>query len=253
VSSAPAPLDGVLGRLLTGGGQDARPRHVAIIMDGNGRWAKKRFLPRLAGHRKGIEAAKAVVRAAGDLGLEVITLYAFSTENWSRPADEVRDLMGLLRRFILDDIAELAENGVRLKVIGDWRALSPDLVTLIEDAITKTARNSRTTLVIALNYGSQAEIVASARALAERVRDGALEAEAITAELLEAGLETAGLPSPDLVIRTSGEQRLSNFLLWQAAYAELLFVDTLWPDFGKAELEAALGVYGQRERRFGGL
>jgi undecaprenyl diphosphate synthase len=226
---------------------------VAIIMDGNGRWAKKRFLPRLAGHRKGIEAAKAVVRAAGDLGLEVITLYAFSTENWSRPADEVRDLMGLLRRFILDDIAELAENGVRLKVIGDWRALSPDLVTLIEDAITKTARNSRTTLVIALNYGSQAEIVASARALAERVRDGALEAEAITAELLEAGLETAGLPSPDLVIRTSGEQRLSNFLLWQAAYAELLFVDTLWPDFGKAELEAALGVYGQRERRFGGL
>jgi undecaprenyl diphosphate synthase len=253
VSSAPAPLDGVLGRLSTGGGQDARPRHVAIIMDGNGRWAKKRFLPRLAGHRKGIEAAKAVVRAAGDLGLEVITLYAFSTENWSRPADEVRDLMGLLRRFILDDIAELAENGVRLKVIGDWRALSPDLVTLIEDAITKTARNSRTTLVIALNYGSQAEIVASARALAERVRDGALEAEAITAELLEAGLETAGLPSPDLVIRTSGEQRLSNFLLWQAAYAELLFVDTLWPDFGKAELEAALGVYGQRERRFGGL
>jgi undecaprenyl diphosphate synthase len=253
VSSAPAPLDGVLGRLSIGGGQDARPRHVAIIMDGNGRWAKKRFLPRLAGHRKGIEAAKAVVRAAGDLGLEVITLYAFSTENWSRPADEVRDLMGLLRRFILDDIAELAENGVRLKVIGDWRALSPDLVTLIEDAITKTARNSRTTLVIALNYGSQAEIVASARALAERVRDGALEAEAITAELLEAGLETAGLPSPDLVIRTSGEQRLSNFLLWQAAYAELLFVDTLWPDFGKAELEAALGVYGQRERRFGGL
>jgi undecaprenyl diphosphate synthase len=229
------------------------PRHVAIIMDGNGRWAKKRFLPRLAGHRKGIEAAKAIVRAAGDIGLEVITLYAFSTENWSRPAEEVGELMGLLRRFIIDDIAELAENGVRLRVIGDWRALSPDLVSLIEDAIAQTAGNSRTTLVIALNYGSQAEIVASARKLAEQVRDGALDAGAITAELLEAGLETAGLPAPDLVIRTSGEQRLSNFLLWQAAYAELLFVDTLWPDFGKAELEAALGVFSQRERRFGGL
>jgi undecaprenyl diphosphate synthase len=245
VSSAPA--------LATGAGQGAIPRHVAIIMDGNGRWAKKRFLPRIAGHRKGIEAAKAVVRAAGDLGLEVITLYAFSTENWSRPADEVSDLMALLKHFIQKDIAELARNGVRLRIIGDYRALAPDLVALIDDAIALTAANSKTTLVIALNYGSQAEIVAAARLLAVQVREGALDSAAITADLLGAGLETAGIPDPDLVIRTSGEKRLSNFLLWQAAYAELLFVDTLWPDFGAQELADAIVVYGQRERRFGGL
>jgi undecaprenyl diphosphate synthase len=245
VSSAPA--------LATGAGQGSLPRHVAIIMDGNGRWAKKRFLPRIAGHRKGIEAAKAVVRAAGDLGLEVITLYAFSTENWNRPADEVSDLMGLLKHFIQKDIAELARNGVRLRIIGDYRALAPDLVSLIDEALALTAANSKTTLVIALNYGSQAEIVAAARLLAEQVRDGSLVPSAITAEHLGAGLETSGIPDPDLVIRTSGEQRLSNFLLWQAAYAELLFVDTLWPDFGAKELKAALGVYAQRERRFGGL
>jgi undecaprenyl diphosphate synthase len=239
--------------LAAGAGQGSLPRHVAIIMDGNGRWAKKRFLPRIAGHRKGIEAAKAVVRAAGDLGLEVITLYAFSTENWNRPADEVSDLMGLLKHFIQKDIAELAENGVRLRIIGDYRALAPDLVSLIDEALALTAANSKTTLVIALNYGSQAEIVASARALAEQVREGALDPSAITAEHLGAGLETSGIPDPDLVIRTSGEQRLSNFLLWQAAYAELLFVDTLWPDFGAQELADAIAVYGQRERRFGGL
>jgi undecaprenyl diphosphate synthase len=245
VSSAPA--------LATGAGQGSLPRHVAIIMDGNGRWAKKRFLPRIAGHRKGIEAARAVVRAAGDLGLEVITLYAFSTENWNRPADEVSDLMGLLKHFIQKDIAELADNGVRLRIIGDYRALAPDLVTLIDEAIALTAANRKTTLVIALNYGSQAEIVAAARLLAEQVRDGSLESTAITADLLGAGLETAGIPDPDLVIRTSGEKRLSNFLLWQAAYAELLFVDTLWPDFGATELADAIAIYGQRERRFGGL
>jgi undecaprenyl diphosphate synthase len=245
VNSAPA--------LATGAGQGSLPRHVAIIMDGNGRWAKKRFLPRIAGHRKGIEAAKAVVRAAGDLGLEVITLYAFSTENWNRPADEVSDLMGLLKHFIQKDIAELARNGVRLRIIGDYRALAPDLVTLIDDALTLTAANCKTTLVIALNYGSQAEIVAAARLLAEQVREGALDPSAITADMLGAGLETAGIPDPDLVIRTSGEKRLSNFLLWQAAYAELLFVDTLWPDFGAQELADAIAVYGQRERRFGGL
>jgi undecaprenyl diphosphate synthase len=245
VSSAPA--------LATGAGQGAIPRHVAIIMDGNGRWAKKRFLPRIAGHRKGIDAAKAVVRAAGDLGLEVITLYAFSTENWNRPADEVSDLMGLLKHFIQKDIAELASNGVRLRIIGDYKALSPDLVILIDEAIARTAANSKTTLVIALNYGSQAEIVTAARLLAEQVQAGALESTAITAELLGARLGTAGIPDPDLVIRTSGEQRLSNFLLWQAAYAELLFVDTLWPDFGAKELADAIAEYGQRERRFGGL
>jgi undecaprenyl diphosphate synthase len=229
------------------------PRHVAIIMDGNGRWAKKRMLPRIAGHRRGIEAAKAVVRAAGDFGLEVLTLYAFSTENWNRPADEVGDLMGLLRHFIQADIAELAANGVRLKVIGDYRALSPELVALIDDAIAKTAANSGTTLVIALNYGSQAEITNAVKAIASRVGNGEIAAEAITADHISNALETADWPAPDLLIRTSGEQRLSNFLLWQTAYTELLFVDTLWPDFGAEHLKKALTNYGKRERRFGGL
>lgn len=229
------------------------PRHVAIIMDGNGRWAKRRFLPRIAGHRKGIEAAKAVVRAAGDLGIEVLTLYAFSTENWRRPADEVSDLMGLLRRFIVDDLEELAANGVRLRIIGDYQALQPDLVKLIDDAMAKTAANTRTTLVIALNYGSQAEIARAAQRLAARVQSGEIDLDGVTSEALDAELYTADIPPPDLVIRTSGEQRLSNFLMWQAAYAELMFVDTLWPDFGKAELADALREFGERERRFGGL
>ena len=229
------------------------PRHVAIIMDGNGRWAKKRFLPRMAGHRKGIEAAKAVVKAAGDFGLEVLTLYAFSTENWSRPAEEVSELMGLLRHFIKADIAELAQNGVQLRVIGNYRALAPDLVKLIEEAVEKTAANTKTTLVIALNYGSQAEITQAVRELACDAAKGMIDPAAITAEHVSARLETSDWPAPDLLIRTSGEQRLSNFLLWQAAYAELLFVETLWPDFGRAELKAALDQYAHRERRFGGL
>ncbi len=234
-------------------GQAPIPRHVAIIMDGNGRWAKKRLLPRIAGHRKGIEAAKAVVRAAGDLGLEVLTLYAFSTENWNRPADEVGDLMGLLRHFIKTDIAELAANGVRLRVIGDYRALSPELVKLIDEAIEQTAANTGTTLVIALNYGSQAEITNAVRAIAARVSTGEIAADAITTDHISNALETADWPAPDLLIRTSGEQRLSNFLLWQTAYTELLFVDTLWPDFGAEHLKQALANYGTRERRFGGL
>ncbi len=229
------------------------PRHVAIIMDGNGRWAKRRHLPRIAGHRKGIEAAKAVVRAAGDLGIDVLTLYAFSTENWRRPADEVSDLMGLLRRFIIDDIDELAANGVRLRIIGNYQALKPDLVKLIDEAMVRTAGNTRTTLVIALNYGSQLEIARAAQILAARVQDGTLTVDQITPDALEAELYTSDIPAPDLVIRTSGEQRLSNFLLWQAAYAELIFVDTLWPDFGKNELASAITAYGERERRFGGL
>jgi undecaprenyl diphosphate synthase len=245
VSSAPA--------LASATGQGSLPRHVAIIMDGNGRWAKKRFLPRIAGHRKGLEAAKAVVRAAGTLGLEVLTLYAFSTENWNRPAEEVSDLMGLLRHFIRVDIAELAENGVQLRVIGDYQALAPDLVALIDEAIATTAGNSRTTLVIALNYGSQLEITNALKGLARRVRDGDLNPDEIKEADITAALETCDLPAPDLLIRTSGEHRLSNFLLWQAAYAELLFVDTLWPDFGAEELRDALTAYGRRERRFGGL
>lgn len=246
MTSASAPV-------AVAGAGNKTPRHVAIIMDGNGRWAKSRGLPRIAGHRKGIEAAKAVVRAAGDLGLEVLTLYAFSTENWRRPEDEVNDLMGLLRHFIKHDINELAANGVRLKVIGDYQALKPDLVQLIDDAVAKTAANTRTTLVIALNYGAQAEIVRATRKLAELVAQGQLRAEQIDAGKIEAGLFTADLPAPDLLIRTSGEKRLSNFLLWQLAYAELMFVDTLWPDFNQDHLAAALVDFGGRDRRFGGL
>jgi undecaprenyl diphosphate synthase len=246
VSAAPAPA--------AASGQGGKiPRHVAIIMDGNGRWAKRRLLPRIAGHRKGIEAAKTVVRAAGDLGVDVLTLYAFSTENWRRPADEVGDLMGLLRHFIVSDLDELAANGVRLRIIGEYKALQPDLVDLIDKAIVRTASNSKTTLVIALNYGSQAEILRATCLLAEQVRDGVIESSDITEQMMESVLDTADLPPPDLVIRTSGEQRLSNFLMWQAAYAELMFVDTLWPDFGKAELAAALDDFAARERRFGGL
>jgi undecaprenyl diphosphate synthase len=239
--------------LAAGAGAGGVPRHVAIIMDGNGRWAKKRFLPRIAGHRKGIEAARASVRAAGDLGIEVLTLYAFSSENWRRPAEEVSDLMGLLRHFIQNDIEELAQNGVRLRVIGNYEALQPDLVELIDNAIARTSTNSATTLVIALNYGSQAEIIRAVQRLATDARDGALDPASINEEAIERQLYTADLPPLDLLIRTSGEQRLSNFLLWQAAYAEMLFVDTLWPDFGKAELAAALEIYGARQRRFGGL
>ena len=222
------------------------PRHVAIIMDGNGRWAKQRHLPRLAGHKAGVEAVRRVTRAARALGIEALTLYAFSSENWRRPAEEVGDLMGLLRLFIRSDLAELAREKVRLRVIGDWRALAPDLVALIEDATARTAANTGPILAIALNYGAQAELAAAARRLAERgapIDEAAIEAE----------LDTAALPPLDLVVRTSGEQRLSNFLLWQAAYAELLFVDTLWPDFDAGALAEAVAVFGQRQRRYGGL
>ncbi|RZM11101.1 MAG: di-trans,poly-cis-decaprenylcistransferase [Sphingomonas sp.] len=222
------------------------PRHVAIIMDGNGRWAKQRHLPRLAGHKAGVEAVRRVTRAARALGIEALTLYAFSSENWRRPAEEVGDLMGLLRLFIRSDLAELARENVRLRVIGDWRALAPDLVALIEDATARTAANTGPILAIALNYGAQAELAAAARRLAERgapIDEAAIEAE----------LDTAALPPLDLVVRTSGEQRLSNFLLWQAAYAELLFVDTLWPDFDADALAEAVAIYGRRQRRYGGL
>jgi undecaprenyl diphosphate synthase len=221
------------------------PRHIAIIMDGNGRWAKKRFLPRIAGHRKGIEAAKSIVRAAGDLGIEVLTLYAFSTENWNRPEEEVNDLMALLKHFIQRDVRELAKNGVRLRVIGNYRVLSKDLVELIDDAIAQTAANARTTLVIALNYGAQDELIRAANAAAQHGQ--------ITGESLEAHLDTAGLPPVDLLIRTSGEQRLSNFLLWQLAYAEMIFTQTLWPDFDGQSLVDAVASYAGRDRRFGGL
>ena len=220
-------------------------RHVAIIMDGNGRWAKKRFLPRVAGHKAGVEAVRTIVRAAGEMGLEAMTLYAFSSENWKRPEEEVSDLMGLMKRFILSDLDEFAANDVRLKIIGNWRALAPDVVELIEGALERTAGNSRTTLAVALNYGAQEELVRAANAAAV---DGP-----ITAEAIEAHLDTADLPPLDLLIRTSGEVRLSNFLLWQSAYAELYFTDKLWPDFKPADLQAALDHFARRERRYGGL
>jgi undecaprenyl diphosphate synthase len=225
-------------------GQNHGARHVAIIMDGNGRWAKKRHLPRALGHKKGVETVRDIVRAAGDFGLEALSLYAFSSENWKRPEDEISDLMGLLKSFIISDIDEFAANDVRLKIIGNYRALAPDIVELIDDAITRTANNQRTTLAVALNYGAQDELVRAAQAAAAQ--------GAVTAEAIEAHLDTADLPPLDLLIRTSGEQRLSNFMLWQAAYAELWFTETLWPDFSKEEFGQALTEFGTRERRYGG-
>ena len=224
---------------------DHGARHVAIIMDGNGRWAKKRLLPRVAGHKAGVEAVRTIVRAAGDLGIEAMTLYAFSSENWKRPEEEVSDLMGLMKRFILSDLDEFAANDVKLKVIGNWRALAPDVVALIENAIERTAGNKRTTLAVALNYGAQDELVRAANAAAAQ--------GGITAEAIEANLDTADMPPLDLHIRTSGEVRLSNFLLWQSAYAELYFTDILWPDFKPADLKAALDHFARRDRRYGGL
>jgi undecaprenyl diphosphate synthase len=216
-------------------------------MDGNGRWAKARHLPRVAGHRKGIETVRTVSRAARSLGIEVLTLYAFSSENWRRPAEEISDLMGLLRHFIKSDLDELAREGVRLRVIGDHTAFAPDLVDLIDGALARTASNTGSTLVIGLNYGSQDEIVRAVRKLVGH------DPAQIDAAAVEAALDTGDLPPVDLLIRTSGEHRLSNFMLWQAAYAELLFVDTLWPDFGADALNDALVAFHRRERRFGGL
>ena len=226
----------------------AVPRHVAIIMDGNGRWAKQRRLPRLAGHRAGVEAVRRVTRAARAMGVEALTLYAFSSENWRRPEEEVSDLMGLLRLFIRSDLDELARENVRLRVIGDYKRFSPDLVSLVESAIARTAGNDGPILAIALNYGAQAELAAAVRRLAAR-----LPADQIDEAAIEAELDTAALPPLDLLIRTSGEQRLSNFLLWQAAYAELLFVDTLWPDFDGDALADAIAAFSRRQRRYGGL
>ena len=219
-------------------------RHVAIIMDGNGRWAKKRHLPRAVGHQRGVEAVRTLVRAAREMGLEALTLYAFSTENWRRSEDEVSTLMGLLKRYIQEDLAEFVANNVRLRIIGDYSVLARDIVELLDEALAKTTANDGTTLVVALNYGAQDEI---ARAAAKAAAKGP-----ITPEAIEAELDTAGLPPLDLLIRTSGEVRLSNFLLWQAAYAEMIFTDVLWPDFKPAHLAEALEEFSRRERRYGG-
>ncbi|MET1112520.1 MAG: isoprenyl transferase [Allosphingosinicella sp.] len=236
----------------SGGGGPGVPRHVAIIMDGNGRWAKARGLPRAAGHRQGAESARKVLRAAGEAGVECLTLYAFSSENWSRPKDEINDLMGLLRFYITRELEALHREGIRLKILGDHKAFQPDVAKLVDQAVDRTAGNRRMTLAIALNYGSRSELARAAQSLARRVEAGEIGAADIDEAMVEASLDTAGLPPLDLLIRTSGEQRLSNFLLWQSAYAELLFVDTLWPDFDGDSLRAALADYAGRERRFGG-
>ena len=229
------------------------PRHVAIIMDGNGRWAKARGLPRSAGHRAGAEAARKAVRAAGEAGVECLTLYAFSSENWRRPAAEINDLTGLLRFYVKRELESLHKEGIRLKILGDHKAFESDVARLVDEAVVRTAGNRRMTLAIALNYGARGELVHATRRLAERVAAGELEPAAIDEAQIEGELDTHDLPPLDLLIRTSGEQRLSNFLLWQAAYAELLFVDTLWPDFNGDTMDAALAEYARRERRYGGL
>ncbi len=228
------------------------PRHIAIIMDGNGRWAKARGLPRNLGHRQGVDTVRNVVRACRDLGVEYLTLYAFSSENWKRPVAEVAGLMDLLRLYIRRELEELRRNGVRIRVIGDRSRLAADIVPMIEEAEAKTAENRRMTLVIALSYGGQDEIIAACRRIAEAVAAGQLRPEQIDRATIESHLLTVGIPDPDMVIRTSGEQRLSNFLIWQSAYSEMLFVDKLWPDFTAADLEAAIADFQRRERRYGG-
>ena len=229
------------------------PRHVAIIMDGNGRWAAARGLPRAEGHRRGVEALRRTVRAAGDIGIDVLTIFSFSSENWARPASEVRDLMGLLRRFIRHDLADLHRSNVRVRVIGERSDLQPDIARLLDEAEELTRANTGLTLVVAFNYGARHEIVTAARALAEKVARGELTPAEITQDVFARQLEAPDLPDPDLIIRTSGEQRLSNFLLWQAAYSELVFMPIYWPDFDRAALESALAEFRGRERRFGGL
>ncbi|MBT3396629.1 MAG: isoprenyl transferase [Alphaproteobacteria bacterium] len=227
------------------------PQHIAIIMDGNGRWARSRGLPRAAGHERGAKSVRTAVQACTDLGVQYLTLYAFSSENWSRPRSEVDDLMGLLRVYLKREVADLDGRNVRVRFIGQREGLADDIIKLIVKAEERTHSNSGLVLVIALNYGSHAEIVQAAQRLAIRAVDGDIQPSDITEELFAAELETAEIPNPDLLIRTSGEQRLSNFLLWQSAYTELIFTDVFWPDFSRKSLEEAIAEYHQRERRFG--
>ncbi len=234
-------------------GEFTIPRHVAIIMDGNGRWAAARGLPRGEGHRRGVEALRRTVRAAGDLGIGILTIFSFSAENWSRPPSEIRELMGLLRRFIRNDLADLHRSGVQVRVIGDRDDLAPDIKSLLDEAEELTKHNDKLTLVVAFNYGARQEIARAARRLAAEVAAGRVAVAEVTAERLATYLDAPDLPDPDLIIRTSGEQRLSNFLLWQAAYSELVFVPVYWPDFDRATLEQAIVEFRGRERRFGGL
>jgi undecaprenyl diphosphate synthase len=232
---------------------DTVPRHVAIIMDGNGRWAAARGLPRGEGHRRGVEALRRTIRAAGEMGIKFITIFSFSAENWTRPASEIGELMGLLRRFVRNDLAELHKSNVRVRIIGEREGLEGDIARLLAEAEELTKNNDGLTLVVAFNYGARQEITRAARRLAQQVEQGLIKPADITMTRLAGALDAPDIPEPDLVIRTSGEQRLSNFLLWQSAYSELVFVPTYWPDFDRAVLEAAIREYQQRERRFGGL
>jgi len=231
----------------------AVPRHVAIIMDGNGRWAAARGLPRVEGHRRGVEALRATVRAAADLGISALTIFSFSSENWSRPPSEISDLMALLRRFIRKDLAELHKSNVRVRIIGERESLDRDIRLLLQEAEDLTRGNDGLKLVVAFNYGARQEIASAARRLAIEVAEGRLSADEVTPERLGSYLHAPDIADPDVIIRTSGEQRLSNFLLWQAAYSELVFVPINWPDFDRTALENAIAEYRRRERRFGGL
>ena len=242
--SASAPLT-------VSAGTPAPPRHVAVIMDGNGRWAKARGLPRIEGHRKGAEAVRRCIEAAVDQGIEYLTLFGFSSENWKRADTEVSALMGLLRLYLRREIAELDKNGVRFMVIGDRSRLDPDIITMIDTAERRTAANSRLTLVLALSYGGRDEITQAARALARAAAAGEIDPEDIDEAAITQRLYTSEVPDPDLLIRTSGEQRISNFLLWQNAYTEFVFTDTLWPDFDANDFATAISAYKGRERRFG--
>lgn len=234
-------------------GPDCMPRHVAIIMDGNGRWATQRGLPRSAGHRQGVEALRRTVRAAADMGISILTLYSFSTENWARPQAEVRFLLELLRRFIRTDVADLHKSNVRIMIIGDRDGLEPSLCTMFEEAEALTRHNTALKLVIAFNYGSRQEITRAVQAIARQVADGTLAAADITPAVISSHLDTAGLPDPDLLIRTGGEQRISNYLLWQCAYTEFVFLPEYWPEFDAHSLARAIDTFRMRDRRFGGL
>ncbi|PKR59577.1 isoprenyl transferase [Thalassospira lohafexi] len=229
------------------------PRHVAIIMDGNGRWARGRGKPRTMGHRAGVEAVRRTVEASAELGIEYLTLYGFSTENWKRPESEVSDLMGLLRLFLKRELATLHRNNVKIRIIGDRTRFADDIRDLLAKAEDQTRDNTRLNLTIALSYGARAEITQAVREIARKVASGEVSADAVTEDLIEQNLSTVGMPDPDLLIRTSGEQRISNFLLWQSAYTEFVFEDVLWPDFDRSHLERAIDNFAGRERRFGAV
>ncbi len=232
-------------------GDPPPPAHIAIIMDGNGRWAEARGLPRIAGHKRGAEAVRKTVEAAAQAGVSYLTLFGFSSENWKRPEREVGDLMGLLRLYLKSEINELKKNGIRLTVIGDRSRFAADIVAMIEKAEAETADGARLNLILALSYGGRQEIVSAAQLLAEQAAAGEIDPEDIDDRLFASHLNTAAVPDPDLLIRTSGEQRISNFLLWQLAYTELVFTDVLWPDFGAEDLTAAIDEFKSRERRYG--